>query len=77
MKRKRELTEPELLRAIECNIERWENVHQDDYIAINRGGRDINELSQLLLNGDELYFGTLPEISAVLEAMGNMAEYAY
>lgn len=62
----------ELENTIKEDCQLWENLNNkdkmfDSYMYLNEC-KD-SEMYQLILNGNELWYGTLPEINAIVKSM--------
>lgn len=73
------LTPVELLETIQADCLTWEKAVNRDmiyhsYLYINKcANSEESRLYQLILNGRELWYGTLEEINAVVKSMVKMA----
>lgn len=67
----------ELLDVIKQDCELWNKLNNEgkmlqDYMCLNEcSDSKENGLYQLILNGCELWYGTLPEINAIVKSMFN------
>lgn len=67
----------ELLDVIKQDCELWNKLNNErkmlqDYLYLNEcSDSKENGLYQLILNGCELWYGTLPEINAIVKSMFN------
>lgn len=67
----------ELLDVIKQDCELWNKLNNEgkllqDYMYLNEcSDSKENGLYQLILNGCELWYGTLPEINAIVKSMFN------
>lgn len=65
----------QLIKTINVDCEEWERTVNKDsmissYLYLNEcKNSKETELYQLILNGNELWYGTLPEINAVVKTM--------
>lgn len=70
-----EVSKSQLIRTIKEDCAYWDKITNEDklfkdYLYLNEcSNSEISGMYQLMLNGCELWFGTLPEINAIVKSM--------